>query len=251
MLCYGFLQDTYIVFHFLPSLQRTKCDPLLYLIHVLTFKVAFIDKIPIHLVLNFFIRPSFATINHLMSFPSSTPTASHRPPFTLPQKPTSQTLTALFEELELIDMTLEAPSVYPSHKPQPPSPPITFAPTCPLLSPVNLTSANPSLHTDLDFPLKPFTKIQPTDLTTSMPPSLHATPIHKVIRYPDLEAGHPTPAKDNYNENDLEACMPAGWPYRSWRDYGWLAWEWMRNMQSLLMNLMEQEHRLGGARHTI
>ena len=188
-------------------------------------------------------------MNHLMSFPNSTPTASHHPSFPFTQKPTSQNLTALFEELELIDLTLETPSVYPSHNPQPPSPLITFAPNSPLLSPVDLTSANPSLQTDLDFTPKPFTKIQRTDFTTSMAPSLHAEPIHKAVQYDDLEAGRPTPAKDEYN--DLEACMPAGWPYRSWRDYVWLAWEWMRNMQSLLMNLMEQEHRLGGARHTI
>ncbi|KAI4220710.1 MAG: hypothetical protein LQ349_008018, partial [Xanthoria aureola] len=230
--------DPYIVFYFRPSLQRTNCESLLYLIHILTFKVAFLDHIPTHL-LNFFIRPPLQPLSHLMSIPSSTPTTSHRPSFTLPQKSTSQNLTALFQELELLDMTLEAPSVYPTHKPQPPSPLITFAPNSPLVSLVDFTSANPSSQADLDFTLNPFTQIQRTDFATSMP------------LYDDLEAGHPTPAKNNYNDNDLEACMPAGWPYRSWRDYVWLAWEWIRNMQSLLMNLMEQEHRLGGARHTI
>lgn len=57
LLCYGVLQRTYIVFHFPPSLQRTNCESLLYIIPVVTFEIPFIDKSSTHLLLNFLIKP--------------------------------------------------------------------------------------------------------------------------------------------------------------------------------------------------
>ena len=144
---------------------------------------------------------------------------------TSPSFPSPRTLQQHPEHVEMLDMASRA-NIYatkstdtpnPSHQPQTPSPLITFAPNSPPLSPINLTPV-----------------IQPN---RAVPP------------YRDLEAGRP--AIYGNEDEDLEACMPAGWPYRDWRGYAWLALEWVRNMQGLLMNLMEQEHRLGGARHTI
>ncbi|KAI4260771.1 MAG: hypothetical protein L6R42_003910 [Xanthoria sp. 1 TBL-2021] len=186
-----------------------------------------------------------------MSFTRPQTTSSHRPLLTVPKKSPDQDLQDIFEELELSDIHHST-----TNQPQPPSPLITFAPNSPPLSPVDLTSPARSFHSDLYATLKPFPAVpRPVAAppTASMLPSRHSDhlptqPVRRVVRYADLEAGQP--ALD-INDDDLEACMPAGWPYRGWRDYVWLAWEWFQNMQSLLMNLMEQEHRLGGARHTI
>ncbi|KAI4278733.1 MAG: hypothetical protein LQ337_000777 [Flavoplaca oasis] len=195
-----------------------------------------------------------------MSFIRTDVTTSHRPSFTIPEKARSQHLNMLTEELELIDMaqqTAEGSSNTKTrvHIPQPPSPLITFAPNSPPLSPVDLTSPTASFQHDLYFTAKAvpaFSDPPSAPPTVSMPPSRQADstsgePILRKTRFIDLEAAHRAAGEDG----DLEACMPAGWPYRHWRDYAWLAWEWICNMQSLLMNLMEQEHRLGGARHTI
>ncbi|KAL8835649.1 MAG: hypothetical protein Q9176_006770 [Flavoplaca citrina] len=187
-------------------------------------------------------------------------TTSHRPSFTTPEKAQSQHLPELFEDLELIDMaqqTAEGSSNTKTrvHIPQPPSPLITFAPDSPPLSPVDLTSPTASFQDDLYFTVKPvpaFPDPPSAPPIVSMPTlqqaaSTSGEPILRKTRVVDLEVAHLVAGEDG----DLEACMPAGWPYRHWRDYAWLAWEWICNMQSLLMNLMEQEHRLGGARHTI
>ncbi|KAI4282571.1 MAG: hypothetical protein L6R38_002820 [Xanthoria sp. 2 TBL-2021] len=186
-----------------------------------------------------------------MSFTSPETTRSHRPLLTVPRKSPAQDLQDIFEELELSDIPQST-----ADEPPPPSPLITFAPNSPPLSPVDLTSPARSFHSDLYATLKPVSAVPhqaAAPPTASMLPSRHSDhlptqPVRRVVRYADLEAGHP--ALDNDEENP-EAYMPAGWPYRHWRDYVWLAWEWLQNMQSLLMNLMEQEHRLGGARHTI
>ncbi|KAL8878451.1 MAG: hypothetical protein Q9198_003738 [Flavoplaca austrocitrina] len=195
-----------------------------------------------------------------MSLTRTDITTSHRPTFAIPENAQSQHLTELFEDLELIDMaqqTAECPSNTKTHVhiPQPPSPLITFAPDSPPLSPIDLTSPTASFQDDLYFTVKPvpaFPDPPSAPHIVSMPTLQQGTstsgePILRKTRVVDLEAAHLAAREDG----DLEACMPAGWPYRHWRDYAWLALEWICNMQSLLMNLMEQEHRLGGARHTI
>ncbi|KAL8781759.1 MAG: hypothetical protein Q9213_005868 [Squamulea squamosa] len=190
-----------------------------------------------------------------MSF-TKTETTNLRRPYLALLSPSLQTLQEQMEEVELTDI---APSTYTlvrTHQPQPPSPLITFAPNSPSLSPVELTPIDAPADGDLTSTVRPWPALpylQPALLTASILPSPHIDyparyPGRRIARYDDLEAGHPNMYND---DEDLEACMPAGWPYRDWRGYAWLALEWVQNMQSLLMNLMEQEHRLGGARHTI
>ncbi len=160
-----------------------------------------------------------------MSFTRTSSTKPRRSSLTSPSFPSPRTLQQHPEHLKISDQASGADihdarstdTSHPSHQTQLPSPLITFAPNSPPLSPIDLTPV-----------------IQPNQ---TVPP------------YRDLEAGRP--ALYGNEDEDLEACMPPGWPYRDWRDYAWLALEWIQNMQGLLMNLMEQEHRLGGARHTI
>lgn len=45
--------------------------------------------------------------------------------------------------------------------------------------------------------------------------------------------------------------MPPGFPYKDWRGFALLAWEYLKVLQGLLLGFMEQDCRWGGARHTI
>ncbi|KAL8736441.1 MAG: hypothetical protein Q9166_000233 [cf. Caloplaca sp. 2 TL-2023] len=182
-----------------------------------------------------------------------------RPSLSIPCNSSSlQTVNKDPEDVELIDMAATShgdPSIYTlacTHQPpQPPSPLVTFAPTPPL-SPINLTPLISSLHSDLSTTLKPL----PAYPTPPPPPPIPAPryidyplvdPTGRITRYRDLEAGRYLDDEDE----DPDVCMPAGYPYRGWRGYALLALEWLKNMSALLSGLMEQEHRWGGARHTI
>ncbi|KAL8654688.1 MAG: hypothetical protein Q9226_003330, partial [Calogaya cf. arnoldii] len=173
-------------------------------------------------------------------------TSSHRPLLTVPRTSAAYDLQNIFEELELNGVP---PST--AGEPQLPSPLITFAPNFPPLSPIDLFCPPGSYHSDLESTLR---GVPAVPYPASIPPTARMLPTPNIdnprvdtkqrrSRHHDLEAAHPAPDNDN---EDLEAGMPAGWPYSHWRDYAWLAWEWIQSMQSLLMNLMEQEHRLGG-----
>ncbi|KAL8814773.1 MAG: hypothetical protein Q9223_006029 [Gallowayella weberi] len=146
-----------------------------------------------------------------------------------------------------------------THQPRSPSPLITFAPDSPPFSPISLTSTPSSLAIDLSATLKPL-PARSSPQTTAPAPSTRPPP------YIDYLAMDPTPRRTRFRDLDLEsgghniygnesenleACMPSGYPYHSWQDYGQLAMEWLRSMGSLLMSLMEQQHRWGGARRTI
>ncbi|KAL9577039.1 MAG: hypothetical protein Q9212_006632 [Teloschistes hypoglaucus] len=59
-------------------------------------------------------------------------------------------------------------------------------------------------------------------------------------------------AEHHDGKQEEEHDMPRGYPYREWRDYGYLALEWVGAMSGQLFGYMESECRLmNGARHTI
>ncbi|KAL8765656.1 MAG: hypothetical protein Q9209_007336 [Squamulea sp. 1 TL-2023] len=190
-----------------------------------------------------------------MSFTKTKTTNLRRPSLTV----LSTSLQTSQEQMEEVELTNITPSTYMlahTHQPQPPSPLITFAPNSPALSSVELTPTDASPYGDLTSTMRPLPALpypRPAPPIASILPTPHIdypaeASSRRIAQYDDLEAGHLAKYDD---DEDLEACMPAGWPYRNWRGYAWLTLEWVQNMQSLLMNLMEQEHRLGGARHTI
>ncbi|KAL8716893.1 MAG: hypothetical protein Q9181_008384, partial [Wetmoreana brouardii] len=73
----------------------------------------------------------------------------------------------------------------------------------------------------------------------------------------DLEAGRYRSKRakaidaEEWEEDEEDWDMPAGYPYRDWRGIGLLAWEYLKGMQGLLLGFLEQDARWGGARHTI
>ncbi|KAL8678831.1 MAG: hypothetical protein Q9186_004855 [Xanthomendoza sp. 1 TL-2023] len=188
-----------------------------------------------------------------------------RPSIAVPTSSFLQSLHAQPRDMELHSispspMNQDTTSVYTlarTHQPQPPSPLITFAPDSPPFTPISLTTTPSSPPIDLSATVKPLlawpSPPTPAPAPSARPPPysdyMAFDPTRRISRYHDLEAGGHD-IYDNEGE-DPEACMPLGYPYRSWQDYGRLAMEWLRSMGNLLMNLMEQEHRWGGARRTI
>ncbi|KAI4102708.1 MAG: hypothetical protein L6R37_004239 [Teloschistes peruensis] len=167
----------------------------------------------------------------------------------------------------------------------PPSPLITLAPDSPSLSPIlslssldDLTStikARPTpppyekslLPTALGFtahckasktPCRNLPKIdetKPTSFSTlKQDHDSNLRPTLGPLIDVDLQARkikdfrNTAEAKDGNNE---EHDMQRGYPYRDWRDYVYLALEWLGAMSGRLFGFMESEFRLTGARHTI
>ncbi|KAI4201733.1 MAG: hypothetical protein LQ350_003087 [Teloschistes chrysophthalmus] len=182
---------------------------------------------------------------------ASAATQTYGPPSPLitlaPDSPSLSPILSIVSSLEDLTSTLKArPAALPHEEPPLPAAASGFT--------AHSKASKPPLH---NIPKihetapTPFAQPKPEDPTSSFHPHPMLGPlINTDLQTRTIKNFRNPPETHDYNQHQND--MPRGYPYQNWRDYGYLALEWLGAMSGRLFGFMESEIRLmNGARHTI